>query len=433
MSRTSWGGVTLTVEADFSQATEGVGSGAAAYVALWGVARWGEDVWPSGEAFTDITEWSTSIDLGSEFDDELGTYNAGRLSLTLDNADGRFSPDNPSSPYRIGTSTSIGILRPIRVRASWNGMDFTLFTGRIQEWNESAVGETAAVSVVAVDPFAELGSFDGYEQPSQGGGESYGDRVLRILDNAGWKGPRAVDVGEHTMQATTLAQNALTELKLTAASEGGAVWVTPAGVFCADGQQALLEKARSNEVQVRFSNSEDDTAILYEPGQDIPFSGSNVVNIAANARVGSTVQVRTSERSRALYGDRQRTRTDLICETDEQAEKLSRRQVALYHEAERLVDTVTFVPDLQPTAARTSEAWEALASGRLALRSLASFSHTTPAGYTIERYVFVRGVKHRITKTSWSVTVLFSSATVWSGLVDSRWGVARWGESRWPF
>lgn len=430
-----WGGaVTLYVEIDLSQAVDAIGI-AASYLPLWDIATWDEDQWGEGTTWTDVTQWVMGVDADRAFSRELVAYTAGRCQIVLDNTDGRFSPENPDSPYRLGDSTTIGVLRPIRVRASHNGVEWTLFTGRIEDWPETFYGtEGATVTVTAVDAFAELASFDGYEQTAAGEGEGFGDRINRILDNAGFIGERRIDEGEFTFQATTLAQNCVSELKLTADSEGGSVWVGGDGIFYADGQNALLEKDRSNQVQVLFSNADDDTAVGYEISSVQPiYDGSQVINIAAFARVGSTVRTYASADSRALYGERQSTRSDLICETDAQVDFLCERTVALYQKPELRVERLTFYPQLQPSTARQSLAWDAMARGLLALRSLVRLQHTTPAGFTLDKRLYVRGVHHTITKTTWKVDVDFVSASVQSQFYDSRWDLAVWDTAVWSW
>lgn len=430
-----WGGVTLVVEIDFSQAVDNIGSTAASYVALWDVAVWDVDSWESGTTWTDITPWVDGVKTNRGFSQELTAYTAGRLTVQLDNTDGRFSPDNTSSPYRVGDSTAIGVLRPIRVRASYAGVEWIIFTGRVEEWPETFQGvEGATVTVTAVDGFAALGAFNSFEQTPAGAGESFGDRIARILTNAGFDGDRRIDTGGHTMQATTLAAETITELKLTADSEGGAVWIGGDGIFYADGQNALIEKARSNTVQTLFSNSDDDTAVGYDMDSITPlYDGSQVVNIAKFARAGGTVQTYTSEVSRSLYGDRQAQRSDLICESDAQAAYLAERRVAIYQSPERRIEALTFAPELQPSAARQDVAWRAVAEGRLALRSLAQVQHTTAAGYTIDKLVYVRGISHSITATDWRITVQFTSASVLARFFDSLWDSGVWDEAVWSW
>lgn len=428
--------VTLWVEIDLSQAVDDIGV-ASSYLPLWDVAVWDEDVWGDGTTWTDVSEWVRGIQTDRAFSRELVAYNAGACRVELDNSDGRFSPENTSSPYRLGDSTTIGVLRPIRIRAEYAGIGWVLFTGRIEEWPQSFQGpEGATVIVSAVDAFAELAAFDSYEQTPQGASETFGDRIHRIINNAGWKGEHRIDTGGHTMQATTLASNAATELKLTADSEGGAVWVGGEGIFYADGQDALIEKDRSVEVQVTFSNSDDDTAVGYDMDSMEPqYDGSQVVNIAAYARAGGSVRTATAAASRALYGDRQDTRSDLICETDAQVDYLCERTIALYQKPEQRIERLRFTPQRQPSEARVAVAWDALARGLLALRNLVQVEHTTAAGYTITKRLYVRGIHHTISATTntWTVDLDFASATVQSQFHDSRWDLGVWDTAVWSW
>jgi hypothetical protein len=427
-------GWTLYLEADLSQAVEDIGEISGAFGALWDVAVWDTDVWPPGTTWTDLTPWLLGVTSNRGFSDELFAFNAGSMSFTLDNADGRFSPDNPTSPYRLGDSTTIGLLRPVRLRARYDGIDWTIFVGRLETWDETFGLDSGQVSVTAVDAFAELGAFDSYEQTPAGAGESYGARIARILDNADFQGETRIDVGVHTFQATDLSQNALTELKLTADSEGGAVWIGGDGIFYADGKNALQEKERSNSVQAVFSNSDVETAVGYEMlSVTSAYDATKVTNRAAYAIVGSTEQLATVGWSEALYGVRQDSRTDLVCSTDAQALSLAERHVALFQAPERRVESLTFNPDLQPSTERRRVALEAIARGQLALRALVRVDHTTPSGFEISKYLFVRGIHHNITPRSWTVSLDFTSATVVYGMVGSLWDVGVWDEAVWSW
>lgn len=435
MSVTGWGGVTLTVEVDLSQAVEDIGAVVTSTGSLWDVGKWDEDVWLEGTQWTDVTAYVLGWSSDRAMSWDIQAYNAGQMKLRLDNSDGRFSPDNTNSPYRVGASTTIGVQRPIRIRASYGGVEFAPFTGRIETWDEFYDGvQGGYVEVTAVDAFAELGAADGYEQTPAGAGEGYAARMNRILDNAGHTGERRIDAGSHTFQATNLAKNALTELKLTADSEGGACWIGGDGIFYADGWDALLTKDRSTTPQVLFSNADDDTAVGFTMYPTNPkYDGSQIVNVAAYARVGSTEQVVTSPGSRQLYGQRRHARTDLVCENDTQVEALAQREVALFQFPEQRIEWLDFDPELQPSAARKVVAWEAVARGLLSLRNLIRVDYTTPAGFTITRMMYVRGIHHDVTADTWRIRVDTASATVPYRMLDSQWDAATWDESVWAW
>ena len=82
--------------------------------------------------------------------DELGDVTPSRLTLTLDNKDGRFTPAFASGAYY----PNVRLGRPIRVSAVWplggGGTTYRRFTGYIDEWPVSWPDPGAALSTVTV-------------------------------------------------------------------------------------------------------------------------------------------------------------------------------------------------------------------------------------------------------------------------------------------
>ena len=435
MSVTGWGGVTLTVELDLSQSIGPAGGVTPYDTALWGLGVWGTDLWGAGPVWTDITASVLGLETSHGFSYELDAYQVGRLNLTLDNTSGDFSPDNPSSPYRLFGETTIAPLRKIRVTGSYAGIEFPLFFGRLDSWDEQFHGqEGGSVAVSALDIFADLAAWIGQPTALVGAGETYGNRVARILDAAGWKGARSIDTGRTTVQATTLAGSATSLLATASAAEGGVVWADASGMIVAEGRNSLIEKTRSNTTQITFANRDDDTALLYEAdGINPSYDATLVKNYANYTREGGTAQVYSAQTSRDLFGDRVDSVTGLANDTDDDVAILARRAIGLNNYPERRVESLRFQPMRQPTQARTDLAWSLIAGQALALRSLVRLEHLTPQGFELNRWLFIRGCTHRITPTDWSVDLTFTSATVWHSLADSRWGAATWGQSAWSW
>ena len=434
MSITGWGGVTLTVELGLAANSEdpgtpGFGTG------TWGVSLWDEDVWADGPVFTDITDHVLGVDMSAGFSYEMDKYQTGRLSLTLDNADGIFSTDNPSSPYWLFGATTIAPLRQVRVTASYQGVSWPEFAGRIDSWDESLDMSGGTVSVTALDFLGDLAAWTGFATTPVGAGETFGARCTRILDAAGWTGPRAIDVGKSTQQATDLAGSAISQLEAAAAAEGGAVWVDGSGMIRCEGRNSLLEKSRSRVTQISFTNHDmADTDILYEANSvGTAYDATTVVNVASYQANGGTLQTSTSQTSRDLYGDRIESKTGLDNSDDSDVKILATRAIALYQFPERRVESLTFQPMRQPSQAQIDSAWQAIAGQGTSLRSLVEFSHRTAQGFDVDRWLYVRGRKVRITPTDWQISLEFTSATVWQTLFDSRWDVATWSASAWTW
>jgi hypothetical protein len=444
MTVTGWGGNTsFTVEIDLSQSTS-VGDWTPdpdAPLWLWDSGKWDDtlSVWQAGTTWTDVTAHVRSFNCSASFERQNQAFNASTAGFILDNRSGDYSPDNTASPYRVGGVTTIGMWRKVRVSGSYSPpsspgtqVAFPIFAGYVRAWNEDfpEYGMDAVVSVDCVDAFAKLAAYDGFEQDPAGAGELSGARIARILDNAGLDDAnRTIDAGTVTMQATTLAGNALTELKLVADSEGGAIWCGPDGGIYFDSQYALIEKVRSNTLSVDFGNGDGQVAFN---SISTSYDGDLVVNMVSFQRVGGAVQTTISPASRAIYGDRQQTRTDLICESDAQALKLARQSLATNQQAERRVESLTFKPYGQPTEASDLTANLAL-SGGLTLRCLARVSLAIPNGDPLIRMVYVQGVSHTITPDDWTVGVQFSSATPYIGYFGSIWDTGLWGTASWAW
>jgi hypothetical protein len=434
MSVTGWGGVTLTVElglsanpADPNPPPFGTGT--------WDLGTWGDATWGSGPIFTDITEYVLGLDMSSGFSYEMDKYQTGRVSMTLDNKDGRFSTDNSSSPYWLFGQTTLAPLRQIRVTASYKGTPWPEFAGRIDSWDESLDMAGSTVSVTALDFFADLAAWTGLPTALVGANEPYRQRCLRILKAAGWTGAKAVDFGESGQQATDLAGSGVAQLEAAAAAEGGAVWVDGAGMVRCEGRNSLLQKARSRDPQMMFSNvNTAPNNVLYESGSiATAYDATTVVNVASYERTGGTVQTSTSQTSRDLYGDRVEAVSGLDTSTDADVKVLATRAIALYQLPERRVESLTFQPMRQPTEEQVDNAWMEISGQASTLRSLVYFSHLTPQGFTINRYLFIRGRQVRITPTDWTISLDFTSATVWQTLHDSQWDRAIWGTSAWSW
>jgi hypothetical protein len=212
-------GVTLTVEAGLSAAT---GTYALFDVSLFDVGTFGPDrIW------SDVSQYLRAITSTRKFGREVAAWDVGTASFVLDNTKRYFSPSNlsASSPYVTGGISQIRPLRPMRWSATYQGVTYYGYTGYSTAWEETFLPGMvdAYVTVPCEDEMAMVNNFDGLEQSPVGAGELSGARIHRILDNARNTAPRSIETGRVTVQATTLAQNAATEIKLVADSEGGAL------------------------------------------------------------------------------------------------------------------------------------------------------------------------------------------------------------------
>ncbi len=108
--------------------------------------------------WTNITRYVRKIGLQrSQRTYELNRFESGTASITIDNTGGRFDPTNSSGPYWPNVVPIV----PIRIRATWNGITYPLWTGYVERWPQS--WEDPALSlptITCVDSMAVLSQQD---------------------------------------------------------------------------------------------------------------------------------------------------------------------------------------------------------------------------------------------------------------------------------
>jgi hypothetical protein len=221
-------------------------------------------------SWTDISRFALNMTITRASTRQQGPllqYQAGTLSVLLDNSLGYFDPDNLAGGYVSGGVSLITPMVPIRVRAMWAGITWPLFSGFADSWAEIATDYEAGYSewtLSATDGFKVLAGITlaPLTVPA-GSGELSGARVQRILNSAMWftgTQARIVGAGNSPVQATSYGDTALNLLQVTADSEIGQLYVDGTGAVVFRQRQALITDTRSSIVQAAFG--------------DLPVSGS---------------------------------------------------------------------------------------------------------------------------------------------------------------
>lgn len=130
----------------------------------WGSTRVSDQTWTVGSAaslsvsptWTDITGYvrDTGVRISRGKQSEIPTYATSSLSLTLDNRDRRFDPEYTAGPYYPNVEPR----KRIRVRATWSGATYTLWTGYVESWPQRYPGSNfdAVVELQAYDALSLL-------------------------------------------------------------------------------------------------------------------------------------------------------------------------------------------------------------------------------------------------------------------------------------
>jgi hypothetical protein len=410
---------------------------------LWDTATWdnASAIWSSNTpVYTDITQWVRGVSTDRGFSRDTNKYNTSTASISLDNTDGRFSPLNTSSPYRVGEYSGIGPLRPARIRAVTPEQAYTLFTGYVQAWNEQYpdMGGNATVEVSLVGVEGRIGDFTRFAQTPSGAGESAVSRIQRILSSVGFTGEQYLSAGTAALQATTLEGNAMNELQLVADSQSGAIWFGPDGACYFDNMYTLRNRAAATFDQYVFTtikNPSSSAAQFFYSDIAYSYDGSLTKNIYSYSSEGGAVQTVTDEASRSLYGDRQVSRSDLLCTSDADVLAAATKDLALSKSPEMRVESLTVLPKAETTVANAPLSPWALLLGiglREGCKIVMDRRLTTSLPTSLVRYCLVQRINHNITPDNWTVSFEFTSATVLRAMTTP-WDQFVWDSGVWSW
>jgi hypothetical protein len=418
MVSVSWGATwpTITVEIGLATTTSGTGVWDGT---LWDTATWGPDI-----VWTDVSAYvrSLSTNRGRSRDTDRFT---GSASVAFGNTDGRFTPGNLSGPYVAGGVSQIRPRLPLRISATWAAVVYRLFYGFVDDWQDDfrGQGSDCVATASCSDSLSLLAAFDGLEMASQGSGETAGRRIQRILANAGWPLGTAIGYGINTMQPTTLAQDAMTELFLTADSDGGVFWAEGDGTFTYDDGSAPWVAGREKTTQVTFGPGAGEVPFR-DPALSI--QADLLRTIVSYARVGGTAQTVSDLAARALYNNRRLVRTDLICQNDSQALSLATVDLAKFKDPEYRPVQAVLDPAANPTIA-----WPHALGRRIRDRAVVK-SKVLVSNITVTNNCLIDGIAHQIDPVQWSTTFFFTSATVYDAFTPGTWDTAAvWDTAKW--
>lgn len=252
----------------------------------------GADTW------TDITAQLRDVRASRPWTRQQGPVwqaQAGTLTATLRNSDGRFDPDNAAGPY----AGSLRPMVPVRLRATWAGREYFLFSGFVTSWADAGLNVPGYAETVlsASDAFYVLAGITLAAAAPAGANELSGARVSRVLNAAGWYGDgakRKIGAGQSQLQATAMGDTALNLLQLAASSEVGELYMRGDGAVVFRDRHALLTETRSAAVQGVFG---DAAGTVHPAGAELAYDAltrlnddTTMANDIQVTRAGGTLQ-----------------------------------------------------------------------------------------------------------------------------------------------
>jgi hypothetical protein len=371
------------------------------------------DIWTDVTAY--VRKWSVKRGAGKG-DDPTLRFDPGTASIEFNDGDRRFDPENLSGPYVVAGVTQLVPMRRVRIRAVWSGVTYPIFYGYANDWIPDYQGNSWTYTTLpATDGTVLLNRVNRDAVAPVGAGEDSGARATRILDDVSWPAAdRVVATGDTTLQATTLAGPALTELQLVQDTEQGEFYLDSQGRAVFRNRQALLDDARSNTSQATFGDGG------YAATGEIPYAdviqstpGDTLVNSIDASMAGGTEQHVEDAVSVAQYGSQSHTRDDLLMQTDDGALQWANWLKYQYSQPARRFARMDFNTPSPEVAAAF---WPAML-GRDFGDRITVKRRPAGGGSTIARDCFVRGIEHESDGAAWTSAFILQGADRYSFFV----------------
>jgi hypothetical protein len=434
-----------------------------------------------GAFFYDISTSVRSVSTNRGRRRALERFGTGTATITLDNRDRSFDPTNTASPYYNATVGVTGVVPsiPVVIRATWNGVTYSIFRGFIDSWTfdyaDAGIGDATA-TISCSDAFKPLSniigglpssasisssgttSFDiGISQPSDGlgvssidvtGSGTTGDinvsagvsttpiigtgtdlpglRIETILDAIGWPDNlRDIDEGTTYLAPQDATKTPLDMLQEAAAADSGVIYVDDDGTVIFADRDAIISEDRSINVQSTYDTTDAagkkfvETSIVYDDSliYNIVKIDRKVTTAAGGEELTGTTVVVSNAESISLYGARTLAIEVPIVSTLGSDTSYGQNQAS---------DLALFLasqyanPELRPDQVRFAPQGDpsTLYPDLLSrkIRDRVTVKFAVPGGGSaVERDCFVESVGHTITPGNWSTTFGLSSATFYTG------------------
>ena len=348
----------------------------------------------------------------------LSNFEAGTATVTLNDPESKFNPQNPASPY----FTKLLPLRKIRIYSEifYEGetVQVDLFAGYIVSYDTNfAVGvyDTSSVTLQCVDAFRLLNNVATNVAPVPGAtaGQLSGARVNTLLDYANFPDSmRTTDPGESTMQADP-GQNrsVLAAIQTIEQSEFGAFFVGRSG------KTLFLDRDKVSRLADSEARTYSDSGI---PGTftysnlDFAYDDQLILNnIVVTRQNGVEPGFASDPNSIATYFIKSGQRSDLLIQSDQESQDQANMLLVARKNADLRIDSML----LNLYSAESD--LETLVNLTLDIYTLVIITKDMAGGSTITRELFVQGVQHDITPKSWTVKALTSEPIIQAFILDS--------------
>ena len=348
----------------------------------------------------------------------LSNFEAGSATVTINDPNSDFNPQNPAGPY-------FGKLIPLRkiriyseTQFAGDTVEVNLFSGYITSYDTGFYEGTNATSTVVlqcVDGFRLLNNVATGLSPIPGctAGQLSGTRVNAILDFAGFPDSmRTTDVGNSTMQADPGGTNrsVLAALQTVEQSEFGAFFMQRSGKTLFLDRDEVARRA--DAVPRTYTDLSIPGTFPYE-SIDFAFDDQLILNRVTVQRLGGIPQTVENQESIDKFFIKSGQRTGILVQNDQESEDQALTLLAARKNADLRIDSITLdlnadISELNTLVNLTSDIYNLI----LAEKQM-------PGGSSIIKELFIQGVQHDISPSRWVVKLLTAEPLIQAFILDS--------------
>jgi hypothetical protein len=339
----------------------------------------------------------------------LNKFEAGTAVVEIKDDTGDWNPANTLGPYY----GALVPLRKIRIFADYNGIRYYLFSGFITSYDtQFAIGadEVSRVILNCVDGFRLFNNAAITTVAGTSPGQLSGARVENLLDVIDWPlSQRAVDSGDSTMQADPgTSRTVLEALQAVEDSEFGGFFISAEGDATFYSRNTVSLNADSTPVLF----SDDGTEIGYAQ-IDLAFDDTLIVNNVSVQRLNGTSQIVSDQTSIDSYFIHSGARTGILVQTDQESLDQASLILASRKDATLRIDSMTL------NLVDDGETARNIAGLELEIFDLVNIAKTMPGSTSITRELFVQGMQHDITRTTFTTKILTSEPIIQAFILNS--------------
>lgn len=359
----------------------------------------------SGTLPVEITDLVTRVAIRRGRNRITSKFEFGTADVVLYDQNGDWNPMNPNGAYY----PNLVPLRQIIIYATYQGVDYFLFSGFINKYDtgfRQGNEDLSTVTLRCVDAFKLLAGSVISTVPGSGVQLS-GARVNAILDAIEWPiSLRDIDAGDSTLQADPGgSRNTLEALQTVENSEFG-------GIFL-DAEGKINFVSRNNLITIPATSLYDfsDTGVdISYTNAVVAFDDTTLINDVTVTRSGGTAQNAYDQPSIDKYFLHSGTRSGILVQTDAEALNQAKGILATRKDPEVRIDSIqlNLYDDTNPN--------KPLAGVDIEILDGVTVTKTMPGSSSVTQPSLVNAIHHDITKSSW-MTTLYTSEPLLAGFV----------------